>query len=64
MASTAAFPYPAAGKVRFYLRTRDGAFYVEAPQADIEAGTHPQSELFRTGQEVITQFRSVSGSSD
>jgi hypothetical protein len=48
--------------VRFYLRTRDGLFYVEAAEADLKAGTHPLSELFGAGQEVITQFRSISGS--
>lgn len=59
MAPATAFPYPPAGKVRFYLRTRDGVVSVEAPERDLAAGTHELSELFRAGQEVITQFRSV-----
>jgi hypothetical protein len=61
MAATTAFPYPEAGKVRFYLRTPDGAFVVEAPEAELTAGTHPLSAVFRAGQEVITQFRTTSG---
>lgn len=62
MVSTTAFPYPEVGKVRFYLRTREGALFAEAPEAELIAGTHPLSELFRAGQEVITQFRIVSDS--
>ena len=64
MASAPAFPYPETGKVRFYLRTREGVFFAEAPEAELTAGTHPLSALFGTGQEVITQFRSVSGSTE
>ena len=57
MSPAADFPYPAAGKVRFYLRTREGAFFLEAPESELAAGTHPLSGLFRAGQEVITQYR-------
>jgi hypothetical protein len=62
MVATTSFPYPEPGKVRFYLRTREGVFFAEAPRADLIAGTHPLAALFRAGQEVITQFRAVSGS--
>jgi hypothetical protein len=61
MAPTVDFPYPAAGKVRFYLRAGDGVFFAEAPEAELVAGTHQLSGLFHTGQEVITQLRSVGG---
>lgn len=62
MSPAAKFPYPSVGSVRFYLRTRDGVFFLDAPESELAAGTHPLSELFRAGQEVITQYQRVSGS--
>jgi hypothetical protein len=62
MSPAGTFPYPAAGKVRFYLRAPEGVFFAEAPESDLAAGTHELSGLYRAGQGVITQFRSLDGS--
>jgi hypothetical protein len=52
-------PYPAGGKVRLYLRTRDGLFFVEAPMSDLTAGTHKLSPVFLLGQDVLTAFKAI-----
>ncbi len=54
---TTEFPYPAAGKVRFYLLTFDGVRVVEADMAAIEKGTSPMVEFFALGQNVLTELR-------
>ena len=61
MSVASSFPYPAAGQVRFYLRTREGAFVAEAPESELVAGKHQLSGLFEAGQEVVTRFRAVEG---
>lgn len=53
------YPYPEAGKVRFYLRVRDGVFVAEATRSELEAGTHALSHVYALGQEVFAQFKSI-----
>lgn len=60
MQPVTAFPYPAAGMVRFYLRTRASVLVAEAAESELEKGTHPLSPLYTKGWEVVNQFRKVS----
>ncbi len=57
---TTQYPYPAAGRVRFYFLTFEGVRVTEAELASIENGTSAYSELFELGQAVLTQLRIVS----
>ena len=57
MSATREFPYPAVGKVRFYVRTPEAVVVAEAPEAELGGGKHPLSPLFFAGQNVITRLR-------
>jgi hypothetical protein len=50
-------PVPAAGRVRFYLRTNAGVRTAEAGQDELAAGTHRLSPLFTAGQAVLDEVR-------
>ena len=54
---TTEYPYPAAGRVRFYLLTFEGVRFIDTDLASIENGTSEYAELFGLGQEVITELR-------
>jgi hypothetical protein len=58
-APTSSFGYPAKGKVRFYLRTFDGARVIETDAASAYSNTGKYSSLFRVGQGVVTELRKV-----
>lgn len=60
MAATKEFPYAEVGRVRFYVRTPDGVYTVEAGQDEMLNPKHPLHALFRAGNEVITQLRLLS----
>jgi len=51
------FPLPAAGEVRFQVRTMDGDFSGAAPEAALRAGRHPLTALYRAGQDLLTEIR-------
>lgn len=56
---TSEYPYPGAGRVRFYFLTYEGVRVSEADLASIENRTSVYSELFELGQAVLTQLRIV-----
>jgi len=56
---TAAYPYPAKGKVRFYLRTFQDVRVIETDTASAYSPSGPYSGLFRAGQAVLTELRRV-----
>ena len=56
---TGTYPYPARGKVRFYLRTFEGVRVIESDAASVYASSGPHSALFRAGQAVLTELRKV-----
>jgi len=56
---TTTYPYPAKGKVRFYLRTFRDVRVIEADAATVTAPSGQFSGLFRAGQAVLTELRRV-----
>ncbi len=60
MKSTTLFPYPAVGRVTFYVLTFNGVLTAEADQNELGAGKHALSPLFYAGHEIITQLRQIS----
>ena len=58
---TAQTPYPAPGRVRFYVRTYDGTLTAEASEDDLGNMRHELSNLFHAGHGVISAVREVSG---
>jgi hypothetical protein len=51
------YPYPNAGRVRFYLVCYDGVRTLDADSVSIKSVTDKCSDLFVAGQRVITQLR-------
>jgi hypothetical protein len=60
MQLTKQFPLPASGEVIFYVVTNSGVYTARAPQMELNQRTHPLTELYAAGQEVITQYRLIS----
>ncbi|HLA80786.1 MAG TPA: hypothetical protein VJP78_04015 [Thermoleophilia bacterium] len=60
MKSTTSFPYPAVGRVKFYVLTFNGVVTAEAGKNELGEGKHGLSPLFYAGHEVITQLRQIS----
>ncbi len=56
---TTEFPYPADGRVRFYLLTFEGVRVFDTDLASIERGTSKYAEFFGLGQAVLTELRRV-----
>lgn len=54
---TESFPLPPTGMFRFYVLTTDGVFTAEDREEIITQGQGELAELFRAGNEVITQIR-------
>ena len=59
-APTSTYAYPSTDKVRFYLRTFDGARLIETESASVYSTSGKYSPLFRAGQAVVTELRKVS----
>jgi hypothetical protein len=51
------FPLPAAGEVRFAVRTIEGDFSGVAPEAALRSGRHPLAALYGAGQDLLTEIR-------
>jgi hypothetical protein len=60
MQRTEAFPYPAAGRVKFYVLTRDGVFTAEAALQELGEKKHGLWPLYYSADEVLTQLRLAS----
>jgi hypothetical protein len=58
-ATTNEFPYPKAGKVRFYLVCYDGVRVLETDLEPARAGKNHYSDLYIAGQRVITELRLI-----
>ena len=56
---TTTYPYPAKGKVRFYLRTFRDVRVIESDSATVTSPSGQFSGLFRAGQAVLTELRKV-----
>ena len=56
---TVEFPYPAAGRVRFYLLTFEGVRVIDTDFPSIENGTSLYFAFFDLGQAVLTELRLV-----
>ncbi len=60
MKITTSFPYPAVGRVKFYVLTFNGVVTAEADKNELGEGKHELSPLFYAGHGVITQLRQIS----
>jgi hypothetical protein len=58
---TGEYPLPAAGRVRFYLRTNAGLRTAEATEDELKAGSHALSALYTAGRAVLVEVRPLSG---
>lgn len=54
-----AFPYPAAGEVKFYFIGRTGVTNYSAKEVDLGESRDPLSELFHVSHMVITELRQI-----
>lgn len=57
--STSSFALPAAGHVRFQVRTYEGDFTADGLENDLGEGRHPLSEAFFAGHEAIARMREI-----
>jgi hypothetical protein len=53
------YPYPKAGRVRFYLVCYDGVRTLEADLESVKAGKDKCSDMFIEGQRVIAELRMI-----
>ncbi len=60
MKPTKEFPYPAVGRVKFYVLTREGVYAVEAADRAMWSERHALHPLYRAGHEVLTGLRLAS----
>ncbi len=60
MKSTTSFPYPAVGRVKFYVLAFNGVVTAEAAKNELGEEMHEVSPLFYAGHEVIAQLRQIS----
>jgi hypothetical protein len=61
MSPTKSFEYPAPGRVKFYVLTRDGVFTAEATWEELLGKEHELSPLFGASHEVLTRLRLATG---
>jgi len=61
MKPTTSFPYPEVGRIKFYVRTRDGVYTAEADEEELVHERHALSPLFVAGNEALTVFRTARG---
>jgi hypothetical protein len=54
------FPLPAAGRVRFHLRTSGGVRTAEAGEDELTAGGHALGALYAAGRVVLRQVKPLS----
>jgi hypothetical protein len=53
------YPYPKAGRVRFYLICYDGVRTIETDLESVKSGSDKCSDLYIAGQRVITELRLI-----
>ena len=59
MKTTKDFPYPAAGRIKFYVLTRGGVYTAEAEEKDVQDSQHALFPLFVAGNEVLSALRTA-----
>jgi hypothetical protein len=59
MTATTEFPYPAEGRVRFYVRTREAVYTAEASKEELSEKKDALWPLFYAGHQVLTQLRTI-----
>jgi hypothetical protein len=57
--ATTDFPYPAPGRVRFYLLTFEGVRVIDTELSSQENGTNRYFALFARGNDVVTELRKI-----
>ena len=60
MSQADTFPFPDSGRISFYCRTFSGVFTGEADQKELVGGWNALSQLFRAGNDVLSEMRVVS----
>lgn len=60
MKPTEEFPYPAVGRVKFYVLTREGVYTIDANDKALWSERHALHPLYRAGHEVLTGLRLAS----
>ncbi len=58
-AVTKDYPYPKAGRVRFYIVCYNGVRMIDADLESVRSGTDKCSDLYIAGQRVITELRII-----
>jgi hypothetical protein len=58
-APTKDYPYPKAGRVRFYLVCYDGVRVIDADLQSVASGKDNCSDLYIAGQRVLTELRLI-----
>ena len=53
------YPYPNAGRIRFYLVCYDGVRIIETDLESVKSGRDKCSDLYSAGQRVITELRLI-----
>jgi hypothetical protein len=60
MKPTKSFPFPEAGRIKFYVLTQDGVYTAEAAEQELTGRRHALSPLFFAGNDVLTGLRTAS----
>jgi hypothetical protein len=58
-APTKEYPYPKAGRVRFYLLCYDGVRVIDGDLASVSSGKDKCSDLYEAAQHVVTELRLI-----
>jgi hypothetical protein len=56
---TKEYPYPKAGRVRFYLVGYDGVRFIDADLELVRTGKDKRSDLYEAAQKVVTELRLI-----
>jgi len=56
---TKSFPYPEAGRMKFYVLTQDGVYIAEDAEKELTHQGHVLFPLFAAGNEVLTALRTA-----
>lgn len=59
MKTTKDFPYPAAGRIKFYVLTRGGVYTAEAEEKEVQDSQHALFPLFVAGNELLSALRTA-----
>ena len=56
------YPYPPAGRIKFYALTRDGVYATEVDEKEVQREGHTLFPLFIAGNEVLSALRTANES--